>query len=80
MPETAARTAQRCAHRTLLSVRYLPVEQLKLAPRNARVHTKKHVRQIAASLENFGRNRVTWFEDEVAALAEASGGKRHEQV
>ncbi len=42
--------------RTRLSVCYLPIEQLKPDPRNARVHTKKQVRQIASSIESFGFN------------------------
>ena len=42
--------------RTLLSVCYLPIEQLKPDPRNARVHNKKQVRQIASSIESFGFN------------------------
>jgi len=56
MPETIARTAQRSANRTLLSVCYLPIGQLKPDPRNARVHNKKQVRQIASSIEGFGFN------------------------
>ena len=56
MQETSARTAQRSAHRTRLSICYLPLAQLKPDPRNARVHTKKQVRQIASSIESFGFN------------------------
>jgi len=56
MQETIARTAQRAANRPLLSVCYLPIGQLKPDPRNARVHNKKQVRQIASSIESFGFN------------------------
>ncbi len=37
-------------------VSYLPVGQLKPDPRNARLHSKKQVRQIARSIESFGFN------------------------
>ncbi len=56
MQDTVAKTAQHSANRTLLSVCYLPIEQLKPDPRNARVHDKKQVRQIASSIESFGFN------------------------
>ena len=56
MQESIASTAQRSAHRTRLSICYLPLAQLKPDPRNARVHTKKQVRQIASSIESFGFN------------------------
>jgi ParB-like nuclease domain len=56
MQETITRTPRRTAHRTLLAVCYLPIEQLKLDPRNARVHSKRQIRQIACSIESFGFN------------------------
>jgi len=37
-----------------LTVRYLPTGELKPNPTNPRTHTKNHVRQIAASLDEFG--------------------------
>ena len=56
MQESIASTAQRSAHRTRLSICYLPLPQLKPDPRNARVHSKKQIRQIARSIESFGFN------------------------
>ena len=35
---------------------YRPVSELKLNPRNPRVHTKRQIRQIARSIESFGFN------------------------
>ena len=37
-----------------LAVAYQPVDALKPNPRNARQHSKKQLRQIAASIQNFG--------------------------
>jgi DNA modification methylase len=56
MQESIASTAQRSAHRTRLSICYLPLAQLKPDPRNARIHSKKQIRQIARSIESFGFN------------------------
>jgi ParB-like chromosome segregation protein Spo0J len=39
-----------------LAIAYLPLDQLKPDPRNARVHSRKQIRQIAASIETFGFN------------------------
>jgi DNA modification methylase len=39
-----------------LSITYLPVDQLKPDPRNARQHSAKQIRQIANSIETFGFN------------------------
>jgi ParB-like chromosome segregation protein Spo0J len=39
-----------------LSIAYLPVDQLKPDPRNARQHSAKQIRQIANSIETFGFN------------------------
>lgn len=39
-----------------LAVDYVPTDQLKPDPRNARVHSKKQIRQIARSIESFGFN------------------------
>jgi ParB-like nuclease domain len=46
------------SHRAVatLSVAYLPVNQLKPDPNNARQHSAKQVRQIAKSIETFGFN------------------------
>jgi DNA modification methylase len=42
--------------RSNLAISYVPIERLKPDARNARVHTKKQVRQIASSIESFGFN------------------------
>src|SRR5258708_5246300 len=42
--------------RSNLAISYVPIESLKADARNARVHTKKQVRQIASSIESFGFN------------------------
>jgi DNA modification methylase len=39
-----------------LSVSYLPIGDLKPDPKNARIHTKKQIRQIAQSITSFGFN------------------------
>jgi DNA modification methylase len=39
-----------------LSITYLPVGELKLDPRNPRLHTPRQIRQIARSIEVFGFN------------------------
>ncbi len=42
--------------RSKLAISCVPIESLKADARNARVHTKKQVRQIASSIESFGFN------------------------
>lgn len=37
-----------------LSIEYLPIEQLKPSPRNARTHSKQQMAMIAASISRFG--------------------------
>jgi ParB-like chromosome segregation protein Spo0J len=44
------------AVKNALSVDYVPIDQLKPDPKNARVHSKKQIRQIAKSIESFGFN------------------------
>ena len=39
-----------------LSIDYLPVDRLKVAPKNARHHAAKQIWQIANSIEAFGFN------------------------
>jgi DNA modification methylase len=39
-----------------LSIAYLPIEQLRPDPKNARQHRAKQIRQIAQSIESFGFN------------------------
>jgi hypothetical protein len=56
MQESIASTARRSAHRTRLSICYLPLAQLKPDPRNARIHSKKQICQIARGIESFGFN------------------------
>ena len=38
-----------------VSVSYRTIGELKLDPRNARIHSAAQVRQLAASIEAFGR-------------------------
>ncbi len=38
------------------SITYRPISQLRLDPRNPRIHSAKQVRQIARSIQNFGFN------------------------
>jgi ParB-like nuclease domain len=45
-PRTAAR----------LAIDYVPISRVTPDPRNARVHSRKQIRQIAASIETFGFN------------------------
>jgi DNA modification methylase len=42
--------------RSKLAISYVPIASLKADARNARVHTKKQIRQIARSIEAFGFN------------------------
>jgi ParB-like nuclease domain len=39
-----------------LTIRYLPVDSLRLDPLNPRVHSEKQIQQIAKSIRNFGFN------------------------
>ena len=39
-----------------LGVEYLPIAELKLDPRNPRLHPSKQIRQLASSIEAFGFN------------------------
>jgi ParB-like chromosome segregation protein Spo0J len=39
---------------TGLQVEYLPIEALSREPRNARTHSRRQIRMIAASLRRFG--------------------------
>ena len=39
-----------------LRIDYMSIGELKPDPRNARLHSKKQIRQIAASIESFGFN------------------------
>jgi DNA modification methylase len=40
----------------LLTIEYVPVQQLKQNPANARIHSQKQIRQIAASIKSMGFN------------------------
>jgi DNA modification methylase len=42
--------------RKTLAITYLPLDHLAPDPRNARLHSRKQIRQIAASIETFGFN------------------------
>src|SRR5260370_29299280 len=40
----------------ILSIEYCPLDSIRLDPQNARLHSKKQVRQIAQSIKTFGFN------------------------
>jgi ParB-like chromosome segregation protein Spo0J len=44
------------AVKNALAVTYVPIDQLKPNPKNARIHKTKQIRQIARSIETFGFN------------------------
>ncbi|HEY8129411.1 MAG TPA: DNA methyltransferase [Hyphomicrobium sp.] len=48
-----------------LAIDYIPIDQLKLDPKNPRLHSRKQIRQIANSIASFGFN--------VPALIDAGG-------
>ena len=53
-PSSPAEPGQRAV--ATLSIAYLPIDQLRPVPGNARQHSAKQVRQIAKSIETFGFN------------------------
>ena len=53
-PSSPAEPGQRAV--ATLSIAYLPIDQLRPDPGNARQHSAKQVRQIAKSIETFGFN------------------------
>ena len=57
------------ARRALLSIAYLPIDQLKPDPSNARQHSKKQIRQIAKSIETFGFNVPVLVDVEANVIA-----------
>lgn len=54
LPRHPAPYADSTAKFPNLSIQYRPFKDLKLDPQNARVHSKKQIRQIARSIEVFG--------------------------
>ncbi len=56
MPTSPNPSAAQSAVQKALAIDYLPLDRLAPDPRNARVHSKKQIRQIAASIETFGFN------------------------
>lgn len=54
---------------TPLEVTYLRTTSLKPDPRNPRVHSDKHVRQIAQSIESFGFNVPLLIDDQQKVIA-----------
>jgi len=52
-----------------LQVTYRPVLGLKPYPRNARTHSRKQIRQIASSIEQFGFTNPLLIDDDSAILA-----------
>ena len=47
-----------------LKIEYLPLDQIRPDPSNPRLHGKRHVRQIAKSIEAFGFNAPILVDDE----------------
>ncbi len=56
MPARINHPSHSYATTNALVIDYIPVGQLRPDPGNARVHSKKQIRQIAASIESFGFN------------------------
>jgi ParB-like chromosome segregation protein Spo0J len=52
-----------------LAVDDVPIDQLKPDPRNARVHSKKQIRQIARSIESFGFNVQVLVDNNLEVIA-----------
>lgn len=52
-----------------LSVRYVPISELKPDPRNARTHPKRQVEQIAASIREFGFTNPILADEENTIIA-----------
>jgi DNA modification methylase len=57
-----------------LQMRYLPLNQIRPDPTNPRLHGKRHVRQLAKSIEAFGFNAPILVDDEGQIVA---GHGRH---
>jgi DNA modification methylase len=57
-----------------LQIEYLPLDQIRPDPTNPRVHRKRHVRQLAKSIEAFGFNAPILIDDEGQIVA---GHGRH---
>jgi ParB-like chromosome segregation protein Spo0J len=57
------------ARRVSLSIAYLPIDQLKPDPNNARQHTAKQIRQIAQSIESFGFNVPLLIDGDLNVIA-----------
>src|ERR1700751_4266761 len=56
MPTSPRAFAISQCSRQPLAISYLPLDHLAPDPRNARLHSRKQIRQIAASIETFGFN------------------------
>ncbi|MDB5652261.1 MAG: modification methylase [Hyphomicrobiales bacterium] len=56
MPTPIIRPVSREHQHGSLTVAHLPIETVKPDPQNARIHSRKQVRQIAKSIESFGFN------------------------
>lgn len=52
-----------------LTIQYVPVDQLKANPRNPRVHSKRQLNQIAASIRDFGFNVPVLVDAELQIVA-----------
>jgi DNA modification methylase len=47
-------SGRRCSARDALNIEWIPIRQLRPSPRNPRSHSKRQIRQIAASIRKFG--------------------------
>jgi DNA modification methylase len=54
---------------TRLAIIYHPISSLKLDPDNARVHTPRHIKQVARSIEAFGFNAPILIDADLKVLA-----------
>src|SRR6266404_8270634 len=57
-----------------LKIQYLPLDEIRPDPSNPRLHGKRHIRQIANSIEAFGFNAPILADDERQIVA---GHGRH---
>jgi ParB-like chromosome segregation protein Spo0J len=52
-----------------LSIQYVSVASLRLNPQNPRIHTDKHIGQLANSIRNFGFNVPVLIDDHSQVIA-----------
>jgi ParB-like chromosome segregation protein Spo0J len=51
------------------ALEFLPIDQLRSSPRNARTHSRKQIRQIAEGIGRFGFTNPVLIDDEKRILA-----------